>query len=114
MDTKKCTTCQLELPLSAFSKNRTQKDGHHRECKADVKAYQQANKAKLQSYQQKYQAVYRFENYDKLMEYEAEWRKNNQDKCRSYVKKSNAKNPQRMRDYMKTYNQRKKNKNDQQ
>ena len=104
MDTKKCTTCQLELPLSAFSKNRTQKDGHHRECKPCVKAYQQANKAKLQIYQQKYQAVYRTENYDKIAEYTAEWKANNRDKCNSYTKKSNAKNPQRLKNYMKMYN----------
>jgi len=119
MNTKKCITCQLELPLSAFSKNKTQKDGHHRECKADVKVYQQANKAKLQEYQQKYQAVYRTENYDKIAKYTTEWKVNNRDKCRSYTKKSNAKNPQRMRDYMRGYNAKRaiekkllKNKND--
>lgn len=108
MDTKQCITCKSELPLSAFCKNKLIKDGHHRECKACVKIYQQANKAKLQAYQQKYQAIYRPENWDKLMEYDAQWRAANPDKVRSYVNKSNAKNPQRMKDYMKAYNQRKK------
>ena len=102
--TKKCTTCKLELPLLFFCKNKHQKDGHHRECKPCVKAYQQANKAKLQIYQQKYQAVYRTENYDKIAEYTAEWKANNIDKCNSYTKKSNAKNPQLLKNYMKMYN----------
>ena len=108
MDTKQCTTCKSELPLSAFCKNKTVKDGYHRECKACVKVYQQANKAKLQAYQQKYQAVYRPENWDKLVEYDNQWRADNRDKVRSYVKKSNQKNPQRMRDYMKGWNARRK------
>ena len=104
MDTKQCTTCKLELPLSFFCKNKHQKDGHHRECKPCVKAYQQANKAKLQIYQQKYQAVYRSENCVELAEYDAKWKANNRDKCNSYTKKSNAKNPQRLKNYMKIYN----------
>ena len=104
MDTKQCTTCKLELPLLFFCKNKHQKDGHHRECKPCVKAYQQANKAKLQIYQQKYQAVYRFENCAELAEYDAKWKANNRDKCNSYTKKSNAKNPQRLKNYMKMYN----------
>jgi hypothetical protein len=110
---KICCKCKRELPYECFSKNKNEKDGYHRECKEDVKAYQLANKEHLKFYQQKYQSVYRTENYDKLMEYDAEWRKNNRDKVKSYVAKSNAKNPQRMKDYMKAYNQRKKNKNDQ-
>jgi hypothetical protein len=107
-----CITCKQQLPFEQFSRNKTCKSGYHRECKFCVKIYQLANKERLKEYQQKYQSVYRTENYDKLMEYDAEWRKNNRDKVKSYVAKSNAKNPQRMKDYMKAYNQRKKNKND--
>jgi hypothetical protein len=106
--TKKCTTCQLELPLSSFSKNRTQKDGHHRECKADVKAYQLTIKDKLKAYQHDYQKVYRAENKEQVTAYAKKWMANNRDKCNSYAKKSNEKNPQRMKDYMKVWNAKKK------
>lgn len=48
MGTKVCSACKLEKPLSAYSKNKTRKDGYQHQCKAchssAQKAYYEANK----------------------------------------------------------------------
>ena len=103
MDTKKCTTCQLELPLSAFSKNRTQKDGYHRECKADVKAYQLTNKEKLKEYQREYQAKYKAEHKEELDQYLKNWQQANPEKTRAHVAASKARNAEHYRTYQREW-----------
>ena len=49
--TKICSKCNLEKPVSEFSKNRCQKDGYHNQCKACRKIgneiYFQKNKEKI-------------------------------------------------------------------
>lgn len=40
METKICSTCKKEKPLSEFGKNRRMKDGHHYTCKQCVSDYQ--------------------------------------------------------------------------
>lgn len=51
---KKCTKCYLNLPLSAFDKNKNKKDGHVYECKScrskrDRKYYLTSESRKLRS-----------------------------------------------------------------
>lgn len=36
---KKCSKCHASLPFEKFAKNQSEKDGHHRICKACVKKY---------------------------------------------------------------------------
>lgn len=44
--TKKCRVCGRELPLTAFSKNRRERDGLNRRCRECDNAYQRAYKAR--------------------------------------------------------------------
>jgi hypothetical protein len=43
---KKCSTCQLELPLSSFSDNSKKKDGKHNMCKTCHCEYRKQHYAK--------------------------------------------------------------------
>jgi hypothetical protein len=89
---KACVKCGEVKPLELFTRNRYNKvDGRHWECKACVKAYQTANKEKLQAYQKQYQAVYKVEKHDQLLEYTKQWQKDNRDKTKEYQRKSLAK-----------------------
>jgi len=53
MDTKRCSRCKQELPITAFCKDKHSKDGHYSVCKACDNAYQKAwrEKRKTQSAQ---------------------------------------------------------------
>lgn len=44
--TKKCRVCGRELPLTAFSKNRRERDGLNNRCRECDNAYQRAYKAR--------------------------------------------------------------------
>jgi hypothetical protein len=105
---KKCIKCKQEKPVEQFSKNRNTKNGYCNTCKTCVKEYQLSIKDKLKVYQQGYQAVYRKENADKLVEYDRQWRKNNVEKCRAHVKASKARNPEKYKEYQKQWRLRKK------
>lgn len=88
---KTCSNCKIEQPLDNFVNNRNNKDGKHSTCKTCVKAYQLQNQNKLKEYQQRYQSVYRQENYGDLLAYQQQWKAANKDKCIAYAKKSLAK-----------------------
>lgn len=45
-ETKVCSKCGRELPLTKFSPNKTSKDGHNGQCKDCVNAYQRENYAR--------------------------------------------------------------------
>lgn len=47
--TKKCRVCGRELPLTAFSKNRRERDGLNRRCKECDNAYQRAYNARKEA-----------------------------------------------------------------
>lgn len=47
--TKKCRVCGRELPLTAFSKNRRERDGLCNRCKECDNAYQRAYKARKEA-----------------------------------------------------------------
>jgi superfamily II helicase len=54
-DTKVCSKCGQELPVSEFNKNKTNKDGLQNMCKRCAKEYIQSNKELLMKYHKKYE-----------------------------------------------------------
>lgn len=90
--TKKCCKCKIEKPAEAnFVKNINSKDLYHSTCKQCIKEYQQANRDKMKVYQKEYQAIYKVEKHDELLEYTKQWQRENRDKTREYQRKSLAK-----------------------
>lgn len=75
METKICSKCGRELPLSEFYKNKTTKDGASYWCKKcnkkDSRRYYAANKEKIAERNRKYGT----ENKGKLAEYRRKYQK---------------------------------------
>lgn len=51
MDTKTCTQCGVEKPLSEFYKHRRIKSGYRGECKSCIKVYRENNALKIKEYE---------------------------------------------------------------
>lgn len=71
-ETKKCTKCGRELPLSKFAKNKVKKDGYNCWCK---------------ECQNQYNKQYRQEHIQKAIEYAKQYRQNNKEYYKEYDKK---------------------------
>lgn len=74
METKVCTVCGRELPLSQFSKSKTTKDGHENQCKEcrckrakEKRAAKRANESAKSAKMQKAVKAPK-STYDKLLE----------------------------------------------
>lgn len=44
--TKVCSNCERELPITEFALNKTYKDGHNKQCKDCINAYQRQRYAR--------------------------------------------------------------------
>lgn len=69
--TKKCSKCGEVKSLSAFSKDKSCKDGLYPQCKGCRKAYRKANAGKIAEYNKTYQKA----NADKIAEYHKTYQK---------------------------------------
>ena len=45
-ETKVCSNCERELPITEFALNKTYKDGHNKQCKDCINAYQRQRYAR--------------------------------------------------------------------
>ncbi|KKK52272.1 hypothetical protein LCGC14_3106590 [marine sediment metagenome] len=54
METKICPKCERELPVEAFNKCRSTKDGLQGSCRECYREYQQKNRARITQYQRGY------------------------------------------------------------
>lgn len=94
-NTKPCSKCQRELPLSSFAKDKNQKDGHQRQCRECNKAYRaeyyRANRERLAEdkknrYAEDAERIkeksrqYRETHPEQIAKYKAEYSKKNGDK----------------------------------
>lgn len=91
MDSKVCTKCGIERPLSDFSKNKNGLYGRRSRCKECVRGYYVQNKEKISEWGTQYYAqnretilerksAYRTRNKDKISEREVGYRARNKDK----------------------------------
>lgn len=114
METKVCTKCGRELPLSDFYNNKSKKDGKTSECKYCYKEYSDANKEKIKEYQKEYREnnkekikdykkEYNKEYYEKNKERKKSIRKNNKEKLKEYQKEYYENNKEKLKEYNKEY-----------
>ena len=89
METKFCTSCKTEQPVSNFHKQAKAKDGLQFRCKDCDRAFHQAryqkDKEKITQQTRKWKA----ENKDKAEQAGKEWRSKNKDKVKVYQRKTN-------------------------
>ena len=80
METKTCSKCKREKPLTQFSKDKSKKDGHKYVCKLCAKvrdkAYREANREKLKARKK----AYRESNPEKIKAY----REANREEMKAY------------------------------
>lgn len=88
---KYCATCKTDKPISAFSLNRSRKDGLQHRCKQCTNEYSTNNKDKRRAYEIKNkekrsarQSAYVAANRAKVLKYGAEYRAKNKDKYVDY------------------------------
>jgi len=108
--TKECTKCGQEKPLSGFYKNKMRRFGVRSQCKvcvlAQMKQYRQENRDKV--LEQKKQ--YRQKNKDKIVEREKQHYQENKDKILEQKKQYYQKNKDKISERVKQYRQENKDK----
>lgn len=95
--TKRCTRCALDLPLSAFPKNRAKPDGLGGYCKACKSAYDIERRANNPGMQSAYAADYRKRKGDELRAWTKEHYARNRERIRAYRQEYALQNPDRVR-----------------
>lgn len=65
METKRCSKCGRELPLSDFGRDKYNKDGLKCKCKHCEKEYREQNKDKIKAWQQAYHQTTEFKEWQK-------------------------------------------------
>lgn len=79
---KICSACDIEKPLSLFSKDSSRSDGYQKRCKSCNKDYYSKNKEKVLAYRKQY----REDNKDKIQGYYSKNKDDILDHNRSYRK----------------------------
>lgn len=90
---KRCTKCELELPLNKFTKDRTKKDGFYSNCKD----------CRKKNYNHDYHKQYRQENKQQHNLLQKKWYLNNPNYYKEKAKKWKLNNPDKNRQYQITY-----------
>jgi len=103
---KACGGCQQLLPLTAFSRCQSRKDGLQARCKECNKKYYQANKEAIKEYQEENKETirerkkeYREENREAIREGKKEWYQENKEAVKEYVKEWRLENPEYHKEY---------------
>ena len=88
-DTKKCTKCGVEKPVTPefYHRDKNKKGGLYTQCKECKKLYRENNKEKI-SEQNK---LYRKNNKEEILEQKKLYRKNNKEKIKEYYEKNKEK-----------------------
>lgn len=95
--TKVCTKCGIEKPLSEFNNNKKGKYGKRSDCrecqKESKRKWREDNLDKVKEYNKQW----RENNPNYMKEYNKQWRENNQDYMREYSKSEKEKESHRKR-----------------
>ena len=86
---KKCGKCKVEKPLTEFSKNNKNPDGHQLACKSCNAKYYAENKEKIAKRDAKYYA----ENKEEIAKYSAKYRAENKEEIAKYHARRKAEQP---------------------
>lgn len=92
-ETKTCSKCGKELPISEFYKNKNKKDGLSSYCKECNKQYYNDNS----EYFKQYRKQYIIDN----SEYHKQWYRNNIDHVKEYMKEYTKANSEHIKEYIK-------------
>ena len=110
IETKICSKCKEEKPITSFSKDKSRKSGVHPQCKScinkNTRKHYQENKEK---YHQKYREKY-LENSSIFHERTKEWKKNNRNKSNELSRILRNKNPELHRSAVKKWRENNKDK----
>ncbi len=95
METKRCSICKTEKPLSEYYKSRIYKNKQHYQprCKKCFIDYYKQNKEERIKYQKKWV----IENIDKVTKHRKKWSKENPDKLAKSQKAHGKKYPDRIK-----------------
>lgn len=86
--TKPCSTCKVDLPLSAYSKYAEGKDGLQHKCKECTALYHTAYYAKTKERKSVTAAAYYQRNKEKLKKNNSAYYYDNHEKCKAARLKS--------------------------
>ena len=103
METKTCSKCKREKPLTQFSKDKSKKDGHKYVCKLCAKvrdkAYREANREKLKARKK----AYRESNPEKIKALSKAWYEANREKIKARKKAYREANREEINAWQKAY-----------
>ena len=99
METKICSKCSIEKPLTEYHKHPETKDKLKKECKSCCKLYHQANRERRLT-QMKQRSI---EKKDELKIYSQQYYLENKDKIKSKVKNWQKNNREKLNEYHRTY-----------
>jgi len=99
MNTKVCTKCKEEKPLTEFHKDSSKKDGMQIHCKSCRKQHYQENREHRLDYFKRY----RQENREQRSEYNRQWRQENREQMLDYFKRYRQENREQRLEYEKHY-----------
>jgi hypothetical protein len=91
---KTCCTCKQEKPLFEFNKNKSTKDGFHKQCKSCLKLYREKNSDKILEKVNLYQK----ENSEKRKEYLKNYRELNKEKLKEKQKQHRENNKEQLKE----------------
>lgn len=100
-ETKKCSCCKQDLPVSAFGKNKSKKDGLQSYCKTCYKARRDDPEAKAK--RAAYLRQYRKDNAERIKAKQKQWRQNNAEAVKEYYKQYYKDNAEARKEYVKQY-----------
>ena len=98
-NTKVCSKCGRELPLSEFNKCKSRKDGLQPYCKECKKQHAKQWRADNPQYFKQYWKQYYADNADAIKQYIKQWRADNADA----IKEWRANNAEHLKQYWKQY-----------
>jgi DNA repair exonuclease SbcCD ATPase subunit len=101
MNTKVCTKCKEEKPLTEFNKCRRNQDGLQSHCKNCQKKYRQENREQKFEYNKQY----RQENREKLSELSKQYRQENREKLSELNKQWYQENREQKLEYCRRWRQ---------
>lgn len=100
-DTKICSKCGRELPISQFYKSKSRKDGLHPQCKECIKQHYTENKEAILERRKQYYA----KNKETIADYQKQYRKENKEAIAEQMKQYYTENKETILERIKQYRQ---------
>lgn len=102
---KICTKCGIDRPLSEYHKHKRGRYGLQPRCKTCLLEENSAYKAAHREEGRAYNKGYYEQNREKVLAYTSQWAKDNKDKVNENAKRWREKNPERAKEVRATYNE---------